>query len=92
MTPNSTDTLNETHTPETRIFKLEKVATDLDKLEFGLQKARAAIKEARYKNRTYDDPDFNPVGPMYWNANAFHRYFKLLFYKDLIFLLKEMSK
>ncbi|XP_010683939.2 probable glycosyltransferase At5g03795 [Beta vulgaris subsp. vulgaris] len=76
-TPNTTDIFvtifNETHAPPMRKLELEKVATDLDRLEIGLQQSRAAIKEAKYTNRTYDDPDFKPLGPMYWNANAFHR-------------------
>lgn len=76
-TPNTTDifvtVFNETHAPPMRKLELEKVATDLDRLEIGLQQSRAAIKEAKYTNRTYDDPDFKPLGPMYWNANAFHR-------------------
>ncbi|XP_021857927.1 probable glycosyltransferase At5g03795 isoform X1 [Spinacia oleracea] len=66
-------TLNETHGPLTIKVKIEKVATDLEKLEIGLQKARAAIKEAKHTNLTYYDPDFKPVGPIYWNSNAFQR-------------------
>lgn len=68
------------------------MATDLNNLEIGLQMARAAIKESKYSNHTYDDPDFQPLGPMYWNANAFHRYYILiigmvyLLYRDGIIL------
>ncbi|XP_021743191.1 probable glycosyltransferase At5g03795 [Chenopodium quinoa] len=93
MTPNSTDiivtTLNETHTPPMRKVELEKVVTDLDKLEIGLQKARAGIKEAKFTNRTYDDPDFKPVGPMYWNSNAFHRSYLEMEKRFKVFVYEE---
>ncbi|XP_057534945.1 probable glycosyltransferase At5g03795 [Amaranthus tricolor] len=66
-------TSNETRALPIKNKVIEKEATDLDNLEIGLQMARAAIKESKYSNHTYDDPDFRPLGPMYWNANAFHR-------------------
>lgn len=46
--------------------------TKLEKIEAGLRRARAAIKEAKFLNQTHD-PDLVPSGPMYWNAKAFHR-------------------
>ncbi|EOX99214.1 Uncharacterized protein TCM_007813 [Theobroma cacao] len=49
------------------------VRTKLDKLEAGLQRARAAIKEAK-NGSLLQDPDYVPIGPMYWDAKAFHRY------------------
>lgn len=77
VTLNSTSivvsTLNGAHAPPMRKSQFEKVAgTALECIEAGLQSARAVIKDAQHENQTYD-PEFTPVGPMYWNANAFHR-------------------
>lgn len=51
----------------------KRAVTKLEKLEAGLQRARVAIKEASIGNQT-QDPDFVPLGPMYWDSKAFHRY------------------
>ncbi|KAK9723952.1 hypothetical protein RND81_05G036700 [Saponaria officinalis] len=64
--------LKETHVLSERKVKLEKIATKLGRLEVGLQKARLAIKDATYHKNQTRDSDF-PAGPMYWNADAFHR-------------------
>lgn len=48
----------------------------LEKIEFGLARARAAIREA-IQNKSYlpnlSDKDYVPIGPVYRNAYAFHR-------------------
>lgn len=55
-----------------------KLLTKLEKLEAGLQRARVAIKQASNGNQTDPrDPDFVPLGPMYWDSKAFHRYISM---------------
>lgn len=54
-------------------MKARRDYTKLDRLEAGLRRARAAIKEANHGNQT-QDTDYAPVGPMYRCANAFYRY------------------
>ncbi|XP_059451250.1 probable glycosyltransferase At5g03795 [Corylus avellana] len=54
----------------------ERHRSGLGKIEASLARARLAIKEAgRVQNltSTYDDPEYVPRGPIYRNANAFHR-------------------
>ena len=65
------DSLNETHAlPVTS--RPQRQYTTLERVEAGLRRARSAIREAKIGNRT-PDPDYIPNGPIYWNANAFHR-------------------
>ncbi|KOM29238.1 hypothetical protein LR48_Vigan641s002600 [Vigna angularis] len=63
--------VNESYVPAERP-KLQRKFSILDRTEAGLIKARAAIREARNGNQT-QDTDYAPIGPMYMNANAFHR-------------------
>ncbi|KAE8721913.1 putative glycosyltransferase [Hibiscus syriacus] len=64
------------------------VRTKLDKLEAGLQRARACIKEAKNGSQL-PDPDYVPIGPMYWNAKAFHRSYLEMEKQFKVFVYKE---
>ncbi|XP_074325657.1 putative glycosyltransferase At5g03795 [Apium graveolens] len=81
---NSTDSNAET--------KVIRTYSRIEKIEARLVKVRQAIKGAiRYRNLTsiHEDQDYVPYGPVYRNANAFHRsylemekLFKIYVYKE----------
>ncbi|KAK3005664.1 hypothetical protein RJ639_006109 [Escallonia herrerae] len=52
--------------------RIRKEYTSLDRLEAGLGRARAAIRDAKNGHRL-NDSDYIPTGPMYWNPSIFHR-------------------
>ena len=52
----------------------------LERLEAGLVQARTAIREAKNGNQTQKDPEYVPVGPIYWNTKAFQRYIYIYIY------------
>ncbi|OMO81955.1 Exostosin-like protein [Corchorus capsularis] len=83
-TPNAT--MNESIALPVKQSK--RVRTKLDKLEAGLQKARAAIKEAKNGSQL-QDRDYVPIGPMYWDAKAFHRSYLEMEKQFKIFVYKE---
>ncbi|KAB2098203.1 hypothetical protein ES319_A01G223500v1 [Gossypium barbadense] len=62
--------------------------SDLGRLERGLQRARAAIKEAINGSRL-KDPDYSPDGPIYWNAKVFHRSYLEMEKQFKIYVYKE---
>ncbi|GAV68064.1 Exostosin domain-containing protein [Cephalotus follicularis] len=63
--------MNESHALRMKP-KREKSYSNLERLEAGLQRARAAIKNATRENQIQES-EYVPIGPMYWDAKAFHR-------------------
>lgn len=64
-------TLNESYGFVEKAWR-KRLYTDLERLEAGLRRARSRIREAKI-GKPVEDPDYVLGGPMYRNANAFHR-------------------
>ncbi|XVF07770.1 hypothetical protein REPUB_Repub06bG0168300 [Reevesia pubescens] len=85
-TPNATISLNESIALPLK--QSRQIRTKLDKLEAGLQRARAAVKEAKNRSQL-QDRDYVPIGPMYWDAKAFHRSYLEMEKQFKVFVYKE---
>ncbi|KAA8518649.1 hypothetical protein F0562_016123 [Nyssa sinensis] len=68
---------------------LQRKHSNLERLEAGLGRARAAIREAKNENQTLGDLDYFPRGPIYWNANAFHRSYLEMEKQFKVFVYEE---
>ncbi|CAL5361996.1 unnamed protein product [Camellia sinensis] len=86
--PQIVPSTNESHTiPPT--VESERKPSNLNKLEASLGRVRAAIRVARNNGNQTHDPEDVPGGPMYWNANAFHRSYMEMEKQFKVFVYEE---
>ncbi|XP_061337715.1 probable glycosyltransferase At5g03795 [Gastrolobium bilobum] len=78
---------NEFYVPHMK-QKQQRKFSILDRTEAGLLQARSAIREAINMNQT-QDPEYVPVGPMYWNAKTFHRSYLEMEKQFKVFVYEE---
>ncbi|KAI3989644.1 hypothetical protein MKX01_036253 [Papaver californicum] len=70
--------------------KKEVSVSKLQRLELGLARARASIREAsKFRNNQIPDPNLIPVGPMYWNSHVFHRSYLEMEKQFKVFIYEE---
>lgn len=70
----TTTSFNETHAIPLSSRINNKRFTQLEKLEAEMRNARNVIRGGSATNSSSsNDPDYVPIGPMYWNPNSFHR-------------------
>ncbi|XP_019187799.1 PREDICTED: probable glycosyltransferase At5g03795 [Ipomoea nil] len=85
--PSIISSSNETGTPLQVTIKRK--FRNLERLEANLGKARAAIRAAVHGINQTDDHDYVPTGPVYWNANVFHRSYLEMEKQFKIFVYEE---
>ncbi|KAL7247941.1 hypothetical protein ACSBR2_002778 [Camellia fascicularis] len=86
--PQIVPSTNESHTIPPKVESKRK-PSNLNKLEASLGRVRAAIREARNNGNQTHDPEYVPGGPMYWNANAFHRSYLEMEKQFKVFVYEE---
>nr|GMD39536.1 probable glycosyltransferase At5g03795 [Ipomoea batatas] len=84
----STNSSHNSHkVPETA--NVLKKLSNLERVEASLTRVRAAIREAKSGNQTFEEPDYVPSGPMYRNPRAFHRSYLEMEKRFRIFIYEE---
>ncbi|XP_043699391.1 probable glycosyltransferase At5g03795 [Telopea speciosissima] len=71
------------------ITKVPKEYSRLERLEAGLSRTRAAIREAARNWNQTPDQDYVPQGPMYWKPRAFHRSYLEMEKQLKVFIYEE---
>ncbi|XP_019187801.1 PREDICTED: probable glycosyltransferase At5g03795 isoform X2 [Ipomoea nil] len=66
-----------------------KKLSNLERVEAGLSRVRAAIREAKTGNQMFEEPDYVPSGPIYRNPRTFHRSYLEMEKRFRIFIYEE---